>query len=163
MSIISLPAIDHFCRRYCKFKSFRENFIFANGVKRHIWDKGFIKKPSRKFPNLEHITFAFICEIVTNRFFVPIKLIMLDISILHSSLICILADPSYKDELESREENSEALPVGYLFPCSHEINRLVPLFPQNQKFVFFCSLLPNIVFVPLFPSKFSLCSPNHLK
>ena len=56
---------------------------------------------------------------------------------------------------------TEALPGGYLFPCSHEINWLVPLFPKNRKFVFLCSLFPNIgffncspqnlAFVPLFP------------
>ena len=39
---------------------------------------------------------------------------------------------------------------GYLFPCSPEINLLVPLFPNNRKFVLLCSLFPNIVFVPLF-------------
>ena len=50
--------------------------------------------------------------------------------------------------------NTEALPGGYLFPCSPEINWLVPLFPKNRKFVFLCSLFPNIVFVPLFASKF---------
>ena len=57
----------------------------------------------------------------------------------------------------------EALPGGgggYLFPCSPEINWLVPLFPKNRKFVFLCSLFPNIVFVPLFPSEFGLCSPE---
>ena len=57
----------------------------------------------------------------------------------------------------------EALPGGYLFPCSPEINWLVPLFPINQKIVFLCSLFPNIVFVPLFPSKCDLCSPVPLK
>ena len=41
---------------------------------------------------------------------------------------------------------------GYLFPCSPEINWLVPLFPKNRKFVFLCSLFPNIVFIPLFLS-----------
>ena len=25
-------------KRYCKFRNFRENFIFANSVKRHICD-----------------------------------------------------------------------------------------------------------------------------
>ena len=57
----------------------------------------------------------------------------------------------------------EALPGGYLFPCSPEINWLVPLFPKNRKFVFLSSLFPNIVFVPLFPSYFDLCSPVPLK
>ena len=52
---------------------------------------------------------------------------------------------------------------GYLFPCSPEINSLVPLFPKNRKIAFLCSLFPNIVFVPLFPSKFGLCSPVPLK
>ena len=52
---------------------------------------------------------------------------------------------------------------GYLFPCSPEINWLVPLFQKNRKHVFLCSLFPKIVFVPLFPSKFGLCSPVPLK
>ena len=52
---------------------------------------------------------------------------------------------------------------GYLFPCSPEINWLVPLFPKNREFVFLCSLFPNIVFVPIFFSKFDFCSPVPLK
>ena len=35
--------------------------------------------------------------------------------------------------------------------CSLEIDWLVPLFPKNRKFVFLCSLFPNISFVPMFP------------
>ena len=52
----------------------------------------------------------------------------------------------------------DALPgVGaYLFPCSPEINWLLPLFPKNRKIVFLCSLFPNIVLVPLFSSKFGI-------
>ena len=53
----------------------------------------------------------------------------------------------------------EAFPGGYLFPCSPEINWLVPLFPKNRKCAFLCSVFPNIVFVTPFPSKFGLCSP----
>ena len=49
---------------------------------------------------------------------------------------------------------------GYMFPCPPEINWLVPLFPQNRKIVFLCSLFPNIVFVPLFPSNFGIWSPE---
>ena len=49
---------------------------------------------------------------------------------------------------------------GVTVPLYPEINWLVPLFPKNRKFVFLCSLFPNIVFVPLFPSKFDLCSPK---
>ena len=50
---------------------------------------------------------------------------------------------------------------GYLFPCSPEINWLVPLSPpppqkkkkkKISKNCFLCSLLPNIFFVPQFPS-----------
>ena len=52
---------------------------------------------------------------------------------------------------------------GYLFPCSPEINWLVPLFPKNREVVLLCSLFPNIVFVHLFPSKFGLCFPVPLK
>ena len=57
----------------------------------------------------------------------------------------------------------EALPGGYLFPCSPEINWLVPLFPKNRKCVFFmfrvrqyclCSPVPLKIW-PLFP-----CSPE---
>ena len=72
--------------------------------------------------------------------------------------------------------STEALPGGMPVPLFPEINWLVPLFPKNRKFVFFCSLFPknrkfvflcslfpNIVFVPLFPSKFGLCSPVPLK
>ena len=54
-------------------------------------------------------------------------------------------------------------PRRYLFPCSPVINWLVPLFPKNRKCVFLCSLFSNIVFVPLFPSKFGLDSPVPLK
>ena len=72
-------AIDVFQYRYCRFGNFRENFIFANSIKRHISDvknsrlrqdlpisindrvilpfrEGFIFtkiKSSRKFPNLQ--------------------------------------------------------------------------------------------------------------
>ena len=52
-------------------------------------------------------------------------------------------------------------PGWYRFPCSPEINWLVPLFPKNWKFVFLCSLSPILslfpcspqilAFVPLFP------------
>ena len=49
---------------------------------------------------------------------------------------------------------------GYLFPCSPEINWLVPLFPKNRKFVFLCSLFPNIVFVPLKILPLFSCSPE---
>ena len=64
-----------------------------------------------------------------------------------------------------RLNNTEALPGGrgYLFPCSPEIDWLVPLFPKNREFVFLCSLFPNIVFVPIFFSKFDICSPVPLK
>ena len=58
---------------------------------------------------------------------------------------------------------NEALPGGgYLFPCSPEINWLVPLFPKNRKFVFLCSLFPNIVFVPCSPQNLTFfpCSPE---
>ena len=52
---------------------------------------------------------------------------------------------------------------GYLFPCSPEINWLVPLFPKNRKFCFLmfpvpqyclCSPVP-LKILPLFP-----CSPE---
>ena len=59
-------------------------------------------------------------------------------------------------------QNLEVFPGGHLFPCSSEIWH-VPLFPKNRKFVFLCSLFPNIVFVPLFPSKFGLCPHVPLK
>ena len=46
----------------------------------------------------------------------------------------------------------EALPGGYLFPCSPEINWLVLLFPKNRKFVF------------MFPvPQYCLCSPVPLE
>ena len=74
------------------------------------------------------------------------------------SQICI--EGIYVCDMHICLNDDEAIPGGYLFPCSPEINWLVPLFPKNRKFVFLCSLFPNIVFVPLFPSKFGLCSPE---
>ena len=54
----------------------------------------------------------------------------------------------------------EALPEGGMrgipVPLFPQINWLVPLLPKNRKLAFFCSLFPNIVFVPL---KIGLCSP----
>ena len=46
--------------------------------------------------------------------------------------------------------NTNEAPPGWDFPCSAEINWPVPQLPQNRKFVFLFSLLPNIVFVTLF-------------
>ena len=48
-----------------------------------------------------------------------------------------------------------------LRPIALKCNKLdwiVPLFPPNRKSVFLCSLFPNIVFVPMFSSKFDICS-----
>ena len=47
-----------------------------------------------------------------------------------------------------RVVNTNEAPPGWDFPCSAEINWPVPQLPQNRKFVFLCSLFPNIVFVP---------------
>ena len=50
--------------------------------------------------------------------------------------------------------------AGYLFPCSPEINRFVPLFPKIKILISYvlCSLFPKNAFVPLFPSFLVLCS-----
>ena len=47
---------------------------------------------------------------------------------------------------------------GYLFPCSSEINCLIPLFPQNLFAYVLCSPI-----LSLFPSKFGLSSSVPLK
>ena len=45
-----------------------------------------------------------------------------------------------------------ALPEGYLFPCSAEINRFLPLFPKIKTVIFY---------VPCFPKlHMFLCSPD---
>ena len=31
-------SVYYVCYMYCKFGNFCENFIFANSIKRHIWD-----------------------------------------------------------------------------------------------------------------------------
>ena len=52
---------------------------------------------------------------------------------------------------------NEALSGGYLFPCSPEINWLVPLFLKNENLF---SDVPCSPILYLFPSKFGLCSPE---
>ena len=48
----------------------------------------------------------------------------------------------------------------YLFPCSPEINRFVPLLPKTKILISYVPCFPKIAFAPLFPSFSDICYPE---
>ena len=74
-------------------------------------------------------------------------------------VICCDSDFAYiacKTLLYVNSYTSEALQGGgHLFPCSPEINGLVPLFPKNRKFIFCVPCSPILSLCPCSPKNFA--------